>query len=95
MLDFVDGNSDAKTTIAINTVLKFGNATSKKLAKRIDEMKIANSAMLFSTRKKIEMPKELSEKLKELEKSKKNVVQFIARPRHTLITFPWSHCSCR
>ena len=71
VMDFVDGNTDAKTTIAINTVLKFGNATSKKLAKRIDEMKIANSAMLFSTRKKIEMPKELSEKLKELEKSKK------------------------
>ena len=82
VMDFVDGNSDAKTTIAINTVLKFGNATSKKLAKRIDEMKIATSAMLFSTRKKIEMPKDLSEKLKELEKSKKNnVVQFIAKTR--------------
>ena len=82
VMDFVDGNSDAKTTIAINTVLKFGNATSKKLAKRIDEMKKANSAMLLSTRKKMEMPKDFSEKLKELEKSKKNnVVQFIARPR--------------
>ncbi len=82
VMDFTDGNADEKTKVAINTVLKFGNTTSKKLAKRIDEMKIANSAMLLSTRKKMEMPKDFSEKLKELEKSKKNnVVEFIARPR--------------
>ena len=63
--------SDTKTMIAINTVLKFGNTTSKKLAKRIDEMKIANSAMLLSTRKKIEMPKELLGKIKRARKIKK------------------------